>query len=966
MKQKKDLPVSYKDTLNLPHTEFPIRPNAKIDDPSMIVRWQTSNLYDKAYVHNEGSEKYILHIGPPYANGHIHLGHAYNNILKDIITKSYRMAGYQVPVKPGWDCHGLPIEIKVTEANPHLSRLELIRACRTYAQHWLNTQRTELKDLGIIMDWDHPYETMAPSYEASTVRAFGILLEKGFIERKNKTVTWCPSCQTVLANAEIEYKDRKDPSIYVRFEMDPADAVRLFPTIKGEPVSFLIWTTTPWTIPLNRGVMLNPKAEYVLARVGGHLLIVGSEILSSIEKLLEEKATVLEKIPAKTFEQVRIIHPFEKGRFVPVVFDDSVSLTEGTACVHTAPGSGPLDYEVGVRNDLEIYSPITPDGKYTEDVKPEDLKGIAVSQAHGEIIKRLQNAGTLFYKASVRHSYPHCWRCHNPLIFRATKQWFFDLEHDDVKRRALEAVEKIDFMPPQGRNFLRATIESRWEWCLSRQRVWGVPIPAILCKKCEYVFCTPELVNKVATAIAHEGVEYWQRVELEELFDVWPSCPGCENAEWEKEYDILDVWFDAGVSHYAVLYHKPPLQFPANLYLEGVDQHRGWFQSSLLTALVLEGQAPTKAIMTHGFTVDEKGQKMSKSLGNVVAPQQIVDRLGTDGLRLWVASVGNEGDAVVSDALLQNVGEVYRKIRNTARFLLANLYDFNPDHDRVSVENMFVIDRTIVARLAALNEELISAYKKGDFTVVFHGLTDFCSVTLSSWYLDIVKDRLYVEKATGHPRRSAQTACYYLLDTLTRLMAPIMSFAAEQISDIYQREKKESIHLQPFAVVPAVWRIIAEEQGARDEKAVAEYITYQNKVWTCLEAMRDAVLKAIEQERMAGLIKHSLEAHVTIAFDTNLPDYVLLERFFKEVADSGQSVTAFLKEFFIVSILEVIEQADTKDQELRDEAAKESKSTVLAHIDVKRAEGIKCPRCWHYDESDHLHGLCKRCVKLVE
>lgn len=956
MSLKNDASVSYKDTLNLPHTDFPIRPNAAVDDPAMIVRWETTNLYDDAFVCHQGNEKFVLHVGPPYANGHIHLGHAYNFTLKDFVTKAYRMAGYHVPVKPGWDCHGLPIEIKVTEANPGLSRLELTRACRSYAQHWIDVQRSEFKRLGILMKWDDPYETMSPSYESATIRAFGILLEQGFIERNNKTVTWCPSCQTVLATAEIEYRERKDPSIYVRLVMDPVAVKKLFPEV-SEPVSFLIWTTTPWTLPLNRGIMLHPHAEYVLARINNHLIVIGKQALTALERMLQTTAKIIKTVPSSTFDGAKALHPFEQGLMVPIVFDESVGLDEGTACVHTAPGCGPSDYEVGVRNKLEIYSPITPDGRYDVGIKPTDLEGFTIADAQGEIIKRLDAGGALFHKTSIKHSYPHCWRCHKGLIFRATKQWFFNLEHENVQQHALKAIEDIAFLPPQGRNFLRATVENRWEWCISRQRVWGTPIPALLCEKCDYVYCTPELVNGVAERVSHEGIEYWQRVEVSDLFDAIPDCAGCGTAKWRKEYDILDVWFDSGVSHYAVLYDNPALHFPASMYLEGIDQHRGWFQSSLLTAMVIEKKAPMKSIMTHGFTVDEKGQKMSKSVGNVVAPQEIIDKLGTDGLRLWVASLGNEGDAVVSPALIQNVGEVFRKIRNTARFLLANIYDYGYAKDAVPLNQLYLIDRAILVYLADLNKELINDYKDGDFTAVFHGLADFCTTYLSSWYLDIIKDRLYVEKATGHSRRAAQTTCYQLLDTLTKLMAPVLSFTAEQLSDLYQKDKKQSIHLQQFNEMPNLWAVIAKEQGAPDATAVDEYMAYQYKAWDALDHLRDRILKAIEEKRGSGQIKHSLEAAVHVTISNQLPHYELLKQFFAELKDNGESVSDFLAAFVIASKVTLTDKGD--------HAALVTPTEQGIAIEVTRAKGVKCPRCWHWQDSTHPNGLCNRCAELV-
>lgn len=557
--------ISFKDTLNLPRTDFSIRPNAAIDDPAMIVRWEIDQLYHKTFEVHAGAQKYVLHVGPPYANGHIHLGHAYNFILKDIITKSYRMSGYHTPVTPGWDCHGLPIEIKVAQAGQDLSRIELKKACRTYAEHWVDTQRSEFKRLGILMDWDRPYITMAPSYEASTMRAFGKLVEGGFIQRKNKTVPWCFSCRTVLASAEIEYHDRKDPSIYVLFPLESVLTAGLFPEAHESPISLLVWTTTPWTLPLNRAVILKPGAEYVLAHIKNQRIICGALALPAIEKMVGETAQVLKRFTAELLAGVSVRHPFIDDLIVPILFDESVGLDEGTACVHSAPGCGPIDYEIGVKNKLDIFSPLSPDGRYTDGIQPEELKGMLITDAQGAVIKLLSQRDRLFHKASVTHSYPHCWRCHTGLMFRATRQWFFNLEHREVKKRALEAVENITFLPPQGKNFLRATIENRWEWCLSRQRVWGVPIPALLCTGCDYVFNTPEFIQAIADGVAQEGVEYWDRVSLDDLINEYHVvCPHCKTSDFIKEQDILDVWFDSGVSHYAVLYNNPELAIVAS------------------------------------------------------------------------------------------------------------------------------------------------------------------------------------------------------------------------------------------------------------------------------------------------------------------------------------------------------------------------------------------------------------------
>lgn len=964
---------SFKETLNLPRTDFPIRANAAVEDAALLERWQKEDLFHASFEHNAGRTKYILHDGPPYANGDIHLGHAYNKILKDIVGKSRRMSGYHVPITPGWDCHGLPIELKVAQENPGLNALALKSACRAYAHRWIDVQRAAFKRLGVLMDWDHPYITMDYTYEALTVKAFGHLVKNNFIERKNKTVPWCFHDKTVLASAEIEYKDRKDPSLYVLFDFKPADSKRLFNTEKL--VSIVVWTTTPWTLPLNKAVLVKPNARYVLLSVKDALIVVGADVADSILQLVgesDQQKQVIKEFNSKELGGLSVKHPFVQ-QDSPLLFDDSVGTREGTAFVHCAPGCGPIDYEVGVKNGLPIYSPLSADGKYTQEIEPKELVGMPVTEGQIWVIRKLAELQKIFYKTSITHSYPHCWRCHNGLIFRATPQWFFDLERQNVKQRALDAIESLDFIPERGRNFLRATVENRWEWCLSRQRVWGTPIPALLCISCDKDYLTPELIDKVADGIAREGIEYWDRVPLDQLIDSTLACSACGCNTFKKEYDILDVWFDAGVSHYAVLFNNPDLAFPADLYLEGVDQHRGWFQSSLLTSLVLEQEPCTKTIMAHGYTVDAKGQKMSKSLGNVVAPQDIIKQVGTDGLRLWVASIGHGSDPVVSEVLLRNIAEVYRKIRNTCRFMLSNLYDFDITTDAVPADMLLPLDRYALTQLSLLNTQITQAYQSVNFTDVFHALADYCSVELSAFYLDIVKDRLYVEKADGHARRSAQTAVWYILDTLTRLIAPVLSFTAEWISDFYQKDKTSSIHLQNF---PNAHKLNyyafggspelflpgrARDRGLIQQDLEAGIQLDQQKYlaqWDLLKQVRSALLKALEIEREKGLIKHSLEAKLIVSVDLSHEALQPLENLFKLFMRDNGTIEQFFKEFLIVSQFELVTFSSS---------VQELPATTLPGIyaRVSQAEGVKCPRCWQWTLSTRADGLCDRCATIV-
>jgi isoleucyl-tRNA synthetase len=944
-----DTKVSFKDTLNLPKTDFPIRPNASIDDPLLIERWEREQLYTRSFTHNEGSEKFIFHDGPPYANGPIHTGSAYNKILKDIVTKAQRMMGKHVPITPGWDCHGLPIEIKVTQEIPGLTGSALKRACRTYAQRWIDIQRTEFKRLGVVMDWDRPYITMSPSYQASIVRAFGMFVARGLIERSNKTVPWCFTCKTVLASAEIEYQDRKDPSVYLLFPLHSDVVENVIPSCKGKEVSFVVWTTTPWTLPLNQAVLLKPGSSYVVLDIEGTYVVVGESLADALCAAKGVAKHVVATFTSDIIKHSNALahHPFIDGLTVPIILDDSVMLQEGTACVHCAPGAGPIDYEVGIKNNLPIYSPVAGDGTYTQEVKPAALVGMPVTDGQWWVLKTLKENNRLFHKANITHSYPHCWRCRNGLIFRATKQWFFDLTQHEIKEKATYATYKIAAYPEKSINRLRAMVSGRLEWCISRQRSWGVSIPAVLCTKCDEPYYTQQLADHVADKVATHGIEWWDDASIKEILPDGFVCAACQNTECKKEKDILDVWLDSGISHYAVLEQNPALGIPADLYLEGSDQHRGWFQSSLLTSIAMHGQPPMSSLFTHGFVVDEKGHKMSKSLGNVIAPQELIERLGTDGLRMWAASVDNSNEAVLSQVVLNNVQEVFRKVRNTLRFLLSNLYDFDAHTDCVAPEKLLLIDRYALQELLTINKNIIDRYQQFDTTGVFHALGEYCATNLSALYLDVVKDRLYVERADGHERRSAQTACYFILDTLTRLVAPILSCTAEQVSDLYQKNKKQSMHLQTFGAL-AELSTLAEEM---EERGVT------GEPWRTALLLRAAILKTIEGKREAGIIKHPLEARVTIYSDPNGPTHDALAYFFSYIQASQQTVEEFMREFVIVSQM-VIAQ----------EKADITESTLLkgVYISVDHAQGVKCPRCWQWVENPKEHDLCARCYAIIK
>ena len=970
----------YRDTLNLPKTDFPIRAQNNLFDQQVLKRWEDEKLSELSFFHNQGKAKFILHDGPPYANGNIHLGHSFNKILKDIFAKFERMSGKHVPIIPGWDCHGLPIELKVTQENPGLDRENLKIACRAYAQKWVDVQKQSFKNLGVLMHWDKPYATMDYSYESFVLKAFKIFYESGYIQRQLKTVPWCASCQTVLAHAEIEYEDRKDPSIYVQFPLEKAVVSLLFPNIKEKEVCLLVWTTTPWTLPVNRAVVIKPGVEYQVVKMLDKYVIMAKALVDKVSKTVGCDAEIIYTINSDKLIGKSVSHPFVEGLVVPIIGDGFTSLEDGTACVHSAPGCGPEDYDLGVRNKLEIYSPLSSDGKYTCEILPKDLNGMSVDDGQIWVIKKLAELNRLFFKQSIRHSYPHCWRCHKGLIFRANEQWFCDLSKHRLKDLAIEAIEDLDMLPVLGKNRFRATLEGRLEWCLSRQRVWGVPIPAVRCVNCNEVQTSLDLIEKVSIGVAREGIEFWDRVSVESLGLF--SCKECSENKFEKEFDILDVWFESGVSHFAILYNNLEQGYPADLYLEGKDQHRAWFQSSLLTSLVIEKCASMKSIVTHGFTVDEKGRKMSKSLGNVISPQDIVAKIGLDGLRLWVASCDYDSDPVYSDSLIQNVAEVYRKVRNTCRFLLSNLYDFDFEKDAVSVEDMLLIDQYAIVRLNQINKSILDSYQMRKTTSFFHEIADFCVKDLSSFYLDIVKDRLYTENPDGLSRRSAQTACYLILDTITKLIAPVLSCTAELVSDHYQIGKKSSIHLQDFVQTNNFATKIFMQYGLFKD---AKYIEDENwafkvsglnvhksstsvsvdevkyfEIWNYLLQIRTAVLKRLEELRNADVIRHSLDAAIVLYVSPNFAGYKQFEflsfNMLKKDIDNCQNIDTFLKEYLIVSQLALHNSVNGDMQEV----------IPGVFLSVYKAIGEKCVRCWQWSDEKLLDGLCPRCAIVLK
>jgi isoleucyl-tRNA synthetase len=941
----------YQSTLNLPQTEFAIRANAQIKEPELLKRWEDDGLAAKATIKNKGKKKFILHDGPPYANGNLHIGHALTYILKDMVCKSKRMDGFHAPLIPGWDCHGLPIELKVTnelglEGNRHtVDRIEFKKACRAFANKWIAVQDKELKELGKLADYEHPYITMSPGYEADIVRAFSIFVEKGHIERKLKTVPWCGSCETVLATAEIEYKDRKDPSIYVLFPLPDETARLTFPFLfEQKPnikLNFVVWTTTPWTLPLNRAVVLNPTAVYSVlrGRDDNEAIIVAKELADKLCATAGLEKIELAEADSVVFTGKRAEHPFIPDFTVPILLDQSVLVSEGTACMHSAPGCGPEDYLLGIKNNLEIFSPLSASGRYTVGIVPAELENMPIVDGQIWVIRKLAELNRMLFKNNITHSYPHCWRCRNGLMFRATNQWFCDLQKNNLVERTLAQLDEVQFVPDRGRARLRSFIANRPEWCISRQRQWGVPITAVLCSNCEWAFLDVAFINAVADHIAKEGVEFWDRMTPQSLQEMGLlpagfACGKCGNNDLSKcrlERDILDVWFDSGASSFAVLSRDlENLSLPADLYFEGSDQHRGWFQSSMLCGMILYGHSPTKAIATHGYVVDEQKRKMSKSLGNGVSPTDVMAKHSRDILRMWVAGADYEGDLVISEKLLQNVSEMYRKVRNTCRYMLANLNDYDHARDAVPVEQLLPLDQYALTTLHELDATVRENYNIYCFSAVVQAINNYCTNTLSAVYLDILKDRLYVEKPASLQRRSAQTVLYHMLETLTHLFAPVLSFLAEEVTDTYQKNKTESVHLQTFVPVP-----------------VAAHTHRQ--AWQALEALRGAVLKSIEPLREQGVVKHPYEAGVKLVIDPSAPEWHVLEPLFASVKKQ-MSVEAFLQEWFIVSSVE-----------LSNALVEEGSALPWAAVESYRCEGLKCPRCWQWTQASHEDGLCKRC-----
>ena len=923
--------MEYKDTLNLPQTDFPMKANLNQREPEMLAKWEQIGLYSK--LEQTGADKplYILHDGPPYANGHIHIGHALNKTLKDIVLKVKRMEGFHAPYVPGWDCHGLPIELQVEKnlgSKKHqMSKLEMRRECRSYAAKFVEIQKEEFKRLGILGDWKNPYLTMNYEYEGLTAAELARFAHNGGLYRGRKPVHWCSSCVTALAEAEVEYADHTSPSIFVRFALQD-DLSADIPALAGKQAYIVIWTTTPWTIPANLALALHPEFDYVALETEKGVLIVAEGLKDSFLETVGLTGQVIATFRAGLLERKRCKHPFYDRDSI-VLLGEHVTLEAGTGCVHTAPGHGQEDYELALKEGLEIYNPVDNHGKYLATV--EFFGGQQVFAANQCVIDKLTEVGALLQTSKISHSYPHCWRCKKPIIFRATEQWFISMKANDLRAKALEAIDQVQWIPKWGRERIYGMIENRPDWCVSRQRSWGVPITAFSCTACGEYIADGTIMDHVAQIFKKESSDVWFDWSAEKLLPEGSVCPKCGAATFEKENDILDVWFDSGVSHAAVLEPSSSLRSPADLYLEGSDQHRGWFHSSLLESVGTRGTAPYKSVLTHGFVLDGQGRKMSKSMGNVTAPEDVIKKFGADVLRLWVSAMDYRDDTRISQEILTRVAESYRRIRNTCRYILGNISDFDPATQSVPFADMPEIDRWALHQLEGLKERVLAAYQDLQFHVIYQDVNGFCTVEMSAFYLDILKDRMYTSKADSLQRLSAQTVMHTILDTLVRVLAPILSFTSDEVWQYMPGSREESVHLAEFPGLNPEWK---------NDELVSR--------WERIIKVRADVSKALELARVAKTIGHSLDAAVAISADPEL--FGFLKEYESELAS-----------IFIVSKVVL---ADALEGDCWS-----SENIEGLKVQVSAAPGEKCERCWYYSEelgTDAGHpSICPKCTTAV-
>ena len=941
--------MDYKATLNLPKTAFPMRANLPKSEPEMLAWWDSFGIYKRLREAGADRPLWILHDGPPYVNGHIHMGHVLNKVLKDIVVKSRTMLGFNAAYVPGFDCHGLPIEHQVdkelgldrpgVDVRQAMNPVEKIARCREYARGFVDIQRDEFRRLGVFGDWDNPYLTMAPAYEAVIAREFGRLVGRGLVYKGLKPVHWCMHCKTALAQAEVEYEEQRAPSVYVKFPLEtmpPALAAEL----KGRNAFAVIWTTTPWTLPANLAIAVEPSQSYVALDVTGEVHVVARARLEDYQRVLERASKGTVQVTPVTvglhgsdYVGSTYRHPWIDRRG-QIAGADFVAMDTGTGLVHIAPGHGEEDYELGRALGLKIYNPVDDDGRFVAEV--EHFAGLTVWEANPKIVDLLRNQGALVAEGILDHTYPHCWRCKNPTLFRATEQWFVALDQQSLRTRTLDAIRRdVRWIPAWGEERIFNMIAHRPDWTLSRQRVWGVPIAAFYCAGCQAVLLEQAVIEHVAQIFGGgRGIEEWYLRGEEELLPPGTRCRQCGGSVFRKGTDTLDVWFDSGCSHAAVLETHPDLRWPAELYLEGSDQHRGWFHSSLLEAMATRGAPPYKSVLTCGFVIDTEARKMSKSVGNTVAPEELLPKYGAEVLRLWVAAEDYTDDIRVSTEILDRLADAYRRIRNTFRFLLGNLGDFEPARDRQSYARLDEIDRWILDRLARLIGRVRRAYEEYEFHTVFHSVHNFCAVDLSSLYLDVIKDRLYTSAADDPRRRAAQTACYDIFAALARLLAPILTFTSEEAWRYLPGVRTESVHLERFPEAPREW---LDDALKRD--------------WDRLLEVRHEVAKALEAARAEKLIGSALEAAVRIAHaPEDLPALLRAKR-------------DLLPTLFIVS------RVDLDRSQARASVIYESQDIPGLVVGVDRAPGAKCERCWMRSErvgENAAHpSLCERCVPVV-
>jgi len=924
--------MNYKATLNLPQTDFPMKANLIQREPEQLKVWEEARLYERIRRSARGRQRFILHDGPPYANGNIHMGTALNKILKDIIVRSRQMAGFDAVYVPGWDCHGLPIEHNVDkELGPlkqEISLADVRRHCRAYAEKYIDIQRDEFKRLGVMGDWEQPYLTMNYPYEATIARECGKFALNGSLFRSKKPIYWCSTCQTALAEAEIEYHDETSPSIFVKFPLID-DLSAQIPSLAGQSVSVVIWTTTPWTIPANLAVTLHPDLTYAAVEVGnGEVYILARDRVEECMKTFEiREPRLLSEVSARALENKRCRHPLYDRESL-IILGEHVTLDAGTGCVHTAPGHGREDYEVGLTYGLDVYSPVDDRGCFTDEV--DFFRGQFVFQANPNVSDKLRETGALLAEQRINHSYPHCWRCKQAVIFRATPQWFISMDRNGLRKKSLAAIDQVKWIPRWGRERIYGMIENRPDWCVSRQRAWGVPIAVFYCESCSALLLDTDVMEKIYALFEAHGADIWFEKSVDDLLPSGTVCRACGHDRFVKETDILDVWFDSGVSHAAVLEERDDLKWPADLYLEGSDQHRGWVHSPLLTAVGTRGRAPYDAVLPHGFVVDADGHKMSKSLGNIIAPKEVINRYGAEILRLWVSATDYRDDIRISENILKQLSDAYRRIRNTARFMMGNLYDFDPAAHTVADESLLEIDRYALHRLQELVRRTRTAYEAYEFHTIYHALHNYCALDLSAFYLDILKDRLYTSPADSHPRRSAQTTLYAILDAMVRLMAPILSFTAEEIWAF---------------MPPATDRPASVHETGLPELDPARLDPDLSRHWERILDVRAEVTKFLEAARAGKIIGHALDAAVTLAADPAL---------YEQLVPYGD----LLRAIFIVSSAQLVPAV---------EATAEFEATAIEGLAVRvaAAKGPKCQRCWVHDprvgDSAAHPEICPRC-----